>query len=91
MKRRSAVKAKIHYHSLARLAASLGILAAIGLGSSLLGGCTSDNGGASAPAVDEKALKAQYEAEAEKQIDEKNAEAVLGDLEKEIDSDASQE
>ena len=85
------MKAKVRIHPLESLAALLGILGLIGLGSTLLGGCTSDSGGSSAPAVDEKALKAKYEAEAEKQIDEKNADAVLGDLEKEIDSDAAQE
>jgi hypothetical protein len=91
MKRRSSVKAKIRIHPLESLAAFLGILAVIGLGSTLLGGCTSDGGGNSTPGVDEKALKAKYEAEAEKQIDEKNADAVLGDLEKEIESDAAEE
>ena len=85
------MKAKIRIHPLGSLAALLGILAVIGLGSIMLGGCTSNNGGNSSPAVDEKALKAQYEMEAEKQIDEKNADAVLDDLEKEIESDASEE
>ncbi len=91
MKRRSPVKANMIFNSLGRLAALLGILAMIGLGSHLLTGCSSDSGTESTPPVDEKALKAEYQAEAEKQINEKNADKALGDLEKEIDSDTSEE
>ncbi len=83
------MKAKTLIGSLGGAAALLATLATIGLGSSLLVGCGSDAGGA--PAQDEKALKAQYQAEAEKSIDEKNADTKLGDLEMEIDSDAAQE
>ncbi len=82
---------KVHVRSRRGLAALLGMLAAIGLGSSLFTGCTSDSGGGSAPPADEKALKAQYQAEADKQINEKNADQVLDQLEKDVDSDTAQE
>lgn len=75
--------------SLRGLTTLLGILAMVGLGSALLTGCPS--GEESAPPIDEKALKAQSEADAAKQIDEKNADTVLKDLEKEIESDTATE
>jgi hypothetical protein len=91
MARRSAVTMKIRFCSIGSLTTFLGVLSVICMGSSLFTGCTSGSGSGSAPPVDEKALKAQYQAEAEKQINEKNADEVLSDLEKEIDADSSQE
>ncbi len=70
------------------LAALIAAVSAIGLGSSLLTGCTSDS---SAPPQDEKALQAQYQADAEKEIDETNADTAMNDLEDEINGDAAEE
>jgi hypothetical protein len=67
----------------------LGGIAMISLGSTLLTGCPSSET-SSTPPVDEKAIKAQAETDAAKQIDEKNADTVMKDLEKEINSDTEE-
>lgn len=57
------------------------------LGISFLGGCSKDD----TSAVEEVKSEAEYKADAEKEITAENMDQTLSDLEKEIDTEISQE